>query len=214
MRSRKQMPSEIYIIGAGGHGKVVLDALLSGGISRGRVHVLDANPSLHGSLFLEFSVTLSTDLASEVKGSSFHVAVGDGAARQNLFERLKKFGSLPLSILHPKLSLSPFAWVGEGSFIAAYAVIGPSAVLGRGVIVNHGAIVDHDCRIGDFCHIAPAASLGGGVKIGNRVFIGAGANVLPGIEIGDDAVVGAGAVVTRNVPTDATVVGVPAAKKK
>jgi maltose O-acetyltransferase len=50
----------------------------------------------------------------------------------------------------------------------------------------------------------------GKVTLGSRVFVGAGAILLPGISIGDDAVVGAGAVVTRNVTASMTVKGNPA----
>jgi acetyltransferase-like isoleucine patch superfamily enzyme len=54
--------------------------------------------------------------------------------------------------------------------------------------------------------------LGGNVSVGLGALVGIGAAVLPGISIGCRAIVGAGAVVTRNVPDDATVVGVPAAR--
>ncbi|RMD75375.1 MAG: serine acetyltransferase, partial [Chloroflexi bacterium] len=46
--------------------------------------------------------------------------------------------------------------------------------------------------------------------IGDEVFIGAGARVLGGITVGDRARIGANAVVTRDVPSGATVVGIPA----
>ena len=48
------------------------------------------------------------------------------------------------------------------------------------------------------------------VAIGRNVWIGGGAILLPGVSIGDDALVGAGSVVTRDVPTAATVAGNPA----
>ena len=52
--------------------------------------------------------------------------------------------------------------------------------------------------------------IGAPIQIGNRVWIGANAIILPGITIGDNAVVGAGAVVTRDVPPNVVVAGVPA----
>ncbi|MDY0910394.1 acyltransferase [Microbacterium sp. CFBP9034] len=48
------------------------------------------------------------------------------------------------------------------------------------------------------------------VRIGSDVFIGAGATIMPGVEIGDRVVVGAGSVVTRSVPSETIVAGVPA----
>ena len=48
------------------------------------------------------------------------------------------------------------------------------------------------------------------VKIGDRVYIGYGAIIMPGVTIGADSIVGAGAVVTRDVPSNTVVVGVPA----
>jgi acetyltransferase-like isoleucine patch superfamily enzyme len=48
------------------------------------------------------------------------------------------------------------------------------------------------------------------IVIGRKVWLGAAATVLPGVTIGDGAIVGAGAVVTKDVPANAIVAGVPA----
>jgi acetyltransferase-like isoleucine patch superfamily enzyme len=48
------------------------------------------------------------------------------------------------------------------------------------------------------------------VRVGNNVWIGFGAQILRGVSVGDNAIVGAGAVVTKNVPANAVVAGVPA----
>ena len=52
-----------------------------------------------------------------------------------------------------------------------------------------------------------------GPTIGARARIGAGAVLLPGVDVGQGATVAAGALVTRDVPEDATVMGIPARRK-
>jgi acetyltransferase-like isoleucine patch superfamily enzyme len=48
------------------------------------------------------------------------------------------------------------------------------------------------------------------VRVGNNVWIGFGAQILRGVSVGDNAIIGAGAVVTKDVPANAVVAGVPA----
>lgn len=201
------MPTEALILfGAGGHARVVLDALLLTGFRRGDVEVADDSATLHGSDFLGAPVRAAGDCAAR----RFHVAVGVARGREAVHARLQQQGHAPFTVLHPRASVSALATVGEGSFVAAQAVVAPLARLGESVIVNHGAVVDHDCVVGAFSHIAPNATLGGNVKIGRRVLVGAGATVLPGVEVGDDCIIGAGAVVTASIGPGATWVGVPA----
>lgn len=199
----------IHLIGAGGHAKVVLDALLEGGTDLSGVAVRADAPAPD---LLGLPVATPA-IAPSPAGPSFHVAIGAAAVRERLQGEAEAAGGSALTVLHPAASISRFATIAEGGFVAAGAVVGPVAVVGRGVIINHGAVVDHDCAVGDFCHLAPNATLGGGVRVGARCLIGAGAVVLPGVTIGDDVTIGAGAVVTRDVASAQTWTGVPAAPK-
>lgn len=204
------MPTErIFLVGAGGHGKVVLDALLLVGIQSDRITISDGNTALHGKDFLGIAINVPAIQEGAEQGS-FHVAIGIAAVRQQVFTQFDAIGGQPLTVTHPAATISRFATIGAGSFVAAHAVVSPAVSLSRGVIINHGAVVDHDCVVGEFSHVAPGATLGGGVQIGARVLIGAGANLLPGIKIGDGAVIGAGAVVLNDVKAGDTCVGVPA----
>ena len=205
------MPSEHLwiVVGAGGHARVVMDALLREGRDAAQFAFADDNPTLHGQWMLGRPVLAGVDKAAGM-GTRFHVAVGENRVREALYERLLKAGALPFSVVHPAACVSPYASLGEAAFVAAGAVVAPAATIGFGVIINHGAVIDHDAVVGDFVHVAPGATLAGGVSVGRGGLVGAGANVLPGVVIGAGAIIGAGAVVTAAVPQGAVVMGVPA----
>ncbi len=100
--------------------------------------------------------------------------------------------------------------VGERTFINAGCkfqdqggiFIDDGALIGHGVVL---ATLNHDMNpeIRHALHPAP-------IHIGKNVWIGANATVTAGVTIGDNAVVAAGAVVTKDVPADTVVGGVPA----
>lgn len=202
----------IHLIGTGGHGKVVLDALLQAGTPLADIRARDGRAALGGQTWMGLKIE-TPETFDALTGQAFHVAVGDGSARERLTVQAAQAGGQATTVIHPRAVVSRFTTLGDGVFVAALAVAGPDAQLGDGVIVNHGAVVDHDCRIGAFSHLAPNSSLGGGVRIGVRCLIGAGAVILPGVTLGDDVVIGAGAVVTRDVASNQTWVGVPATPK-
>lgn len=208
------MVSEIiHLIGAGGHGRVVLDALLKSGVAAGHIRVRDDNTTNHRPPLLNHPVA-SPAIPADPAGTSFHVAIGNGTVRKQLHERMEQLGAMALTVYHPAASASPFSTIGGGTLVAAMAVIGPSTTLGKGVIVNHAAVVDHDCVVGAFSHISANATLNGGTRIGELVMIGSGAVVLPMVKIGDGAVVGAGVVVTEDIAAGTIVPGVAALSKK
>ncbi len=76
-----------------------------------------------------------------------------------------------------------------------------------GIVVSSGVEFGDDVVIGHQVTIGNRSGVMAAPKIGHRVYIGAGAKILGPVTLGDDAVVGANAVVTKDVPSGATVVG-------
>jgi len=199
---------KLLLIGAGGHAKVVYDALRRGSDAFD-LEVRDDNPAFNGQQF--FDSTIITPVGNFLAlSTSIHIAIGNNRVRAKFGRELQKMGKSFCSIIHPMAILSPDTDIGEGGFASAGTILGPMARIGICVIMNHGAIIDHDCQIGDWVHIAPNATLGGGVRIGEGSLIGAGAVILPGLSIGAWSIIGAGAVVINNVQSGETVVGSPA----
>jgi acetyltransferase-like isoleucine patch superfamily enzyme len=83
--------------------------------------------------------------------------------------------------------------------------------IGDEALVSWGVrFLTHDAGTWVFRREHPEAGRFGRIRVGSRVFIGAGAIILPGVTIGDRSIVGAGAVVTKDVPPGSVVAGVPA----
>lgn len=200
--------STLVILGAGGHGRVVADAALATG-SWARVRGTDRDPARCRGELLPGVPLLPLDAALALPGAVFHVAIGSAAHRER--EARPLVGRLA-SVLHPDASVSRWAQLGDGCFVAARAVVAPGARLDTGVIVNHGAVVDHDAQVGAFSHIAPQATLGGEVRVGAGVLVGAGACVLPALQLCDGCTIGAGAVVRAAIVQPGVHAGVPAVR--
>ena len=98
--------------------------------------------------------------------------------------------------------------------------IHPGATIGRRLVIDHGTgvVIGETAEIGDDVLIYQGVTLGGTGKdkgkrhptIGNNVMISSGAKVLGPFKVGDNSRIAAGAVVLDEVPSDCTVVGVPA----
>jgi serine O-acetyltransferase len=98
--------------------------------------------------------------------------------------------------------------------------IHPGARIGRRVFIDHGMgiVIGETASVGDGCLLYKGVVLGGTSlerkvrhpQVGNDVVIGSNACILGAIHVGDHARVGSGSVVVKEVPAEATVVGIPA----
>ena len=122
-----------------------------------------------------------------------------------------------------------FVWIGDGTKIRCHegaVEIGAKTVMGQECTISAYQHV----RIGEECVIADRAMfidfdhgvveverpirLQGiykrDVEVGNNVWIGYGACILRGVSVGDNAVIGTNAVITKDIPANAVVAGIPA----
>lgn len=197
----------LIVLCAGGHARVVIEALLSRGIRPATV--ADRDAARIGEAIGGVKITGSDDDVLKMPADGVELANGLGnrasrgdsglAGRRALFDRFAEKGYRFPVIAHSSAVIASDVQLGAGAQVMAGAVIQPAARIGRNVLVNTRAVVEHDCIVGDHAHIAPGAVLCGGVSIGESVHVGAGAVVLVGVKVGAGAVVAAGAVVTKDV---------------
>ena len=203
--------TSIVVIGAGGHAKVVIEAIRAAG-GFDIIGVVDPKPpkanELLGVPWLGDDGVLRA-VRTEGTRHAF-VALGNNRLRQQMGDQLSTLAFELPPIVHPTAHVSPSARIGRGCVIMARACVGPATTIGDMSIINTGAIVEHDNVIGRAAHVAPGTALGGSVIIGDRSLVGIGAAIRPAIVLGDDVIVGAGSCVVDNFPSGVMIGGVPA----
>lgn len=207
------MSLPVIILGAGGHAKVLIEALLQSDILI--AGIVDPDPKLVDAEILGVPVLGGDDVVDEFPPSEIQLVNGLGSVglpvnRQQLFERFKDMGYKFATVVHPSAVLASDVVLGEGVQVMAGAVVQPGCCIGTNSIINTRASVDHDCIIGDHVHIAPGVTMSGSIKIGSDSHIGTGATLIQGISIGSGCLLAAGAVVTKDIADGAMVRGVPA----
>jgi UDP-perosamine 4-acetyltransferase len=202
----------LVIVGAGDHGRVVLDILRElGEFPAGFVEPRKGSEA-PGQLVEGLPILGGLDEpdAWRSQAQRFVCALGDNRSRAAAFERCLELGLRPIAAIHPTARLLGGALVEAGAVVCAGSVVGLAARVEANAIINTAASVDHDNRIGRHATIAPGATLAGRVQVGEGAFVGIGASIIEGRTIGDWALVAGGAVVTRDVPPNDRVAGVPA----
>lgn len=149
----------------------------------------------------------------------------DPAARTT-FEVLTNYPGLHALLMHRlahKLWLKKYRWLGRTLSTFSRWLTGieihPGAVIGRRFFIDHGmgVVIGETAVIGDDVTLYQGVTLGGtswnkGKRhptLENGVVVGAGAKVLGPFVVGENAKIGSNAVVTKAVPVEATVVGIP-----
>lgn len=207
---------ELYILGASGHGKVVLDVAKSMKKYK-KIRFFDdvaqnVTSQNNITLLIEGNTEKLIQFAKSNPEAEVIIAVGNNRIRKKIQSRLEQENLSVATLVHACSVVSDEARIGAGTVVMPGAVINSGAVIGKGCIINTSCSVDHDNWIGDYCHISVGSHLAGTVKVGKETFIGAGAVVKNNIEICGNCLIGAGALVVKDISESGTYIGVPAEK--
>jgi len=191
---------EIYLYGAGGHAKVILDIFYQQGKSIKAF--IDDNPSsaiaqIHGVPIYRTPEALPT-ISRE--NSKWIIAIGNNRIRQQIALKLENQGYSFTTAIHPSARIALGVEISPGTVVMANTVINTDTKIGNHAIVNTGALIDHDCNIDDYSHISPGCTLCGHVKIGKSVLLGANTTISPCIEIGDGTNCSPGSTIIESLP--------------
>jgi len=193
---------KVIILGAGGHAKVVAEALrLSGAKILGFVTPdLDSGKEFYGSTILGDDAVIFDYLIEEVDLVNGVGALPGQTLRWELASKMREKGYHFKTVVHPKAVVASSVVLEEGVQVMAGVVIQPGTSIGRDSIINSGVIIDHDCVISENCHLAPGVVCSGAISIGGNTHIGTGASIIQGINVGGKSVIAAGTIIYKNVP--------------
>jgi sugar O-acyltransferase (sialic acid O-acetyltransferase NeuD family) len=205
---------KIVIIGASGHGRVVLDVLEQEG-RREIIGFIDARRPA-GETELGYPLLGSEEALPTLMASGtidgFIVAIGDNWVREQVVNKVEAMvpGLTLVSAVHPAATLGRDVTIGAGSVLMAGVCVNPSSEVGRGCILNTRSSLDHDSTMGDFSSLAPGVTTGGNCAVGEGAAIGIGATLIHGVTVGEHTVIGAGSTVVRDAPAFVVAYGSPA----
>ncbi|HQH18290.1 MAG TPA: hypothetical protein PKZ43_01950 [Bacteroidales bacterium] len=154
------MKNKIVIIGAGGHAKVVADAVIKQG-KYTLAGFVDDDETCIFILNNGFKVIAKTNEIEKIiiAADYFIVAIGDNNIRYKLFKTFKQ-KMKPATIIHPSAVISQNVKIGEGCAILANAVINEDVEIGNNCIINAMVLIDHETSIGENGHISQGSIIG------------------------------------------------------
>ena len=208
----------MLIIGAKGFAKEVLEIAFQRDEIKDIVFYDDVNKNVPDKLYNRFEVLKNLSQATTYFkniDNRFTIGIGNPLLRKELYHKFKSIGGIFSSLISPLANIGHYGTkIGIGCNIMTGTIITNDVTVHKGALINLNCTIGHDSVIGEFVELSPGTHISGNCKIGNYVSFGTNASVLPNISVGSNVVVGAGAVITKNIPDNCMVAGVPATIKK
>lgn len=208
----------MLVVGAKGYAKEVLELIKENDLLDNLVFYDDVNSDIGDKVFDTFPILKSYEDAKEYFmniDNRFIIGIGNPIYRKMIYEKFVAIGGIPQSIIAKSAIIGSFDnQIDEATNIMQKVVMTNSVSIGKGIIINQLSSIGHDVVISDFVEICPNVSISGNCFIGENTFIGTSSTILPKIKIGKNVIVAAGSVVTKDVPDNCMVAGIPAVIKK
>lgn len=205
---------KVVVIGAGGLGREVIEIFNEQNKLKKQWDIIgfvDETPELQGKKIHNFPILGGFDWIENNKCDvGFVVAVGDPKGKKQIVKRLESIGVFFFNVIHPTVIMSDYVKMGIDIIICAGTILTVDIVIANHVIINYNSTIGHDVVINEYCSIMPNVSISGNDILGIGVFVGTGARLIEKITIGQWTTIGAGSVIIKDIPSDVTVVGVPA----
>jgi sugar O-acyltransferase (sialic acid O-acetyltransferase NeuD family) len=192
-----------YIIGTGGHGRVIQSIIHHKYLSITFIEILyTADYITNQGIFFDYIASLEL--------GDFYIGIGANPIRTKVYNKLKELGITPSNCISDNAFIAHDANIGNGVVICHGAIVGSKAIIGNNTIINTLSSVDHDCKLGNNSQVTAGVILGGTTSIGENCFLGIKSATIPKITIGDNSIIMAGSMVYKDVPKDVMVGGNPA----
>lgn len=187
----------LIIIGGGGHAAVLAETARAAGFEVAGYAAPEA-----GARNIAPYLGTDDDLERSLSPGQFDLVIGVGSItptsrRGDLFRAFAGRGHGFATIIHPHAIVASSACVGRGAQLMAGCVLQTNVTIGDNVIVNTRASIDHDSVVGAHTHIAPGATLCGGVAVGEAAHVGPGAVLIQNCKVPNMGFVRAGEVVSH-----------------
>ncbi len=197
---------KIFILGGGGHSKVIINILRLDNCEIGGIY--DDNKNKNETIYgIECIGTIGSIKNSFNENKGYICGIGDNIIRKKITDKLDRLNWI--NCIHPNATVPSCLNLGVGNVICAGAVIEPDTTIGNFNIINTLSSINHDCKIKNYVHIAPNSTLCGNIIVEDCALIGASSVILPNKRIGKNTIVGAGSVVLNDVGSNLVVYGNP-----